>query len=605
MIPLNDRANVQTTGLTLQAYAAAKKLPVAFLHELGLRDQIRNGRPVVRIPYVDEDGQDVAVRYRQAMDGDTRFLWRTGDKPILYGLSGLTTARRRNLVTLVEGESDTHTLLLHGEPALGLPGAATWRDDWAQQLDGIEEVYVVIEPDRGGRTVLDKLAASPLRDRIKLIRLGDKKDVSGLYLSAPTDFDESWQRYKRAAQSLSAYLLEQEQRQAEADWQICAPLAQAPDILHLMEQAIAASGFVGEGRSIRLIYLAVTSRLLAKPVSIAVKGPSSAGKSALAARVLELFPPSAYHALSAMSEKALVYSEEPMSHRFLVIFEAAGLRSEFATYMVRSLLSEGCIRYETVEKTPQGMKPRLVVRDGPTGLLVTTTELSLHPENETRFFSVPATDTREQTAAVLDALAAQHAGEAPAPLDIEPWRALQRWLEQGRRDVLVPFAPALAKQVTPVAVRLRRDFGAVLNVVRAHALLHQVNRLRDDKGRIIATLQDYAAVYGLVHDLIAEGAGAAVSPCVRETVAAVESLLRTPQSTVTITEVAKLLELDTSSASRRVKAAIRAGFLENQELHPRRPAKLGLGEPVPDARGVLPEPGSLQVCTAAEGVAHE
>ena len=55
-----------------------------------------------------------------------------------------------------------------------------------------------------------------------------------------------------------------------------------------------------------------------------------------------------------MSERALAYGTEPLSHRFLVLFEAAGLESDFASYLVRSLLSEGCVRYETVEKDKGG-----------------------------------------------------------------------------------------------------------------------------------------------------------------------------------------------------------------------------------------------------------
>ena len=36
-------------------------------------------------------------------------------------------------------------------------------------------------------------------------------------------------------------------------------------------------------------------------------------------RVLEFFPEEAFHALSAMSERALVYSKIPLKHRMLVI----------------------------------------------------------------------------------------------------------------------------------------------------------------------------------------------------------------------------------------------------------------------------------------------
>ena len=49
--------------------------------------------------------------------------------------------------------------------------------------------------------------------------------------------------------------------------------------------------------------------------------------------------------------------------------------------------------------------PRLIEREGPTGLIVTTTSLRLHPENETRMLSLTITDTRDQTAAVFRALA--------------------------------------------------------------------------------------------------------------------------------------------------------------------------------------------------------
>src|SRR3954468_19839037 len=106
-----------------------------------------------------------------------------------------------------------------------------------------------------------------------------------------------------------------------------------------------------------------------------------------------------------MSDRALAYSDEPLKHRHLVIYEAAGMAGEFATYLIRSLLSEGRVRYETVEKTKDGLAPKVIERDGPTGLLVTTTALRLHPENETRMLSLTVTDTTEQTASILRALA--------------------------------------------------------------------------------------------------------------------------------------------------------------------------------------------------------
>src|SRR5438105_1676967 len=99
-----------------------------------------------------------------------------------------------------------------------------------------------------------------------------------------------------------------------------------------------------------------------RPVSVAVKGPSSGGKSFVVESTLKFFPSEAFYALTAMSDRALAYSSEPLKHRLLVIYEAAGMASDFATYLIRSLLSEGRLRYETVEKTKEGLVPRLIPR---------------------------------------------------------------------------------------------------------------------------------------------------------------------------------------------------------------------------------------------------
>jgi hypothetical protein len=125
----------------------------------------------------------------------------------------------------------------------------------------------------------------------------------------------------------------------------------------------------------------------------------------------------------------------------------------------------------------------------------------MHPENETRLLSL--TDTREQTRDILASLAK---GEA-ATTDLTPWQALQEWLASpaAERKVAIPYAPALAERVPPIAVRLRRDFGAVLNLIRTHAILHQASRERNEEDHIVATLEDYARVRDLVDDLISEG----------------------------------------------------------------------------------------------------
>ena len=75
-----------------------------------------------------------------------------GDKALLYGLDRITAAREAGAITICEGESDCHTLWQGGFPAIGLPGAGNWNEERdAKHFDGFKTIFVVIEPDRGGR----------------------------------------------------------------------------------------------------------------------------------------------------------------------------------------------------------------------------------------------------------------------------------------------------------------------------------------------------------------------------------------------------------------------------------------------------------------------
>jgi biotin operon repressor len=563
------------------------------LRGVGLRDVTYLEKPAVRIPYPDEEGQEAAVRFRVSLDGAEKFRWRSGDKPLPYGLRLLGEARAAGFVVLVEGESDCHTLWFYEIPALGIPGASNWKVEWASYLDGIEKIYAVIEPDQGGATLREKLTdCEAIRERVHLLEPGEHKDPSALHLADPEGFKE---RFQAALENAEPWI-EIERAAAEAAScearEACRELAEEPDILERFATVLASSGVAGEKKIAKLLYLAVTSRLLERPVSIALKGPSSGGKSYLVERVLSFFPQSAYYALTAMSERTLAYSEEPIKHRFLVIYEAAGMSGEFATYLMRSLLSEGRVRYETVERTSEGMKPRLIEREGPTGLIVTTTAVKLHPENETRLLSLTVTDTQDQTRAVMAALA-QEAGEAGP--NFEPWHALQVCLESAEHRVWIPYAKKLAELIPPVAVRLRRDFGALLNLIRAHALLHQASRERDAEGRIVATIEDYARVRELVADLVSEGIEATVPETVRETIEAVRGLREeSDDEPVSVAELARELKLDRSAVSRRARNAKDRGYLRDLEDNPRKPSRLIPGDDLPDDVQILPKPEDVR-----------
>ena len=136
---------------------------------------------------------------------------------------------------------------------------------------------------------------------------------------------------------------------------------------------------------------------------------------------------------------------------------------------------------------------------------------------------------------------------------------------------------------------MRRDFGVLLSMIEAHAVLHQVSRKRDPHGRIIATAADYDAARDILSDAFAITSGRKVKPGVRNAVAAVDAL-GGALADVTVAQVAKHLKRERSRASRGLKEAADLGYLANQETRDGRAARYRLGtEPLPEDAPALPE----------------
>jgi hypothetical protein len=516
---------------------------------------------------------------------------------------------------ITEGVKKADCGALHGLCIVAIPGVWSWRgrnttggktavpDFHDIALNG-RRVVLAFDGDvtrkRGVHDALEQLAdylASKCA-RVEYLHLPDTEDKTGLddYLAEHT-VEDLWRLVKPVQPAVrkqaACNTSPNHSATAQPGTSRAVPaFARLPRILDAVADEVQHRGLVGEEQLARTLYLVLTSRLLDKQVSAGVKGHSASGKSYTVETVARFFPPEAYLEFTAMSERALVYSAEEYAHRTLIVYEVTALREgvedDMTSYFVRSLLSEGRIDYEvTVRDKEGGFTTKKIVKEGPTNLIFTTTKTRVHAENETRILSLATDDSREQTARVLLELAAESGGDR----DLESWHELQRWLSGAEHRVTIPYARQLAQQVAPVAVRLRRDFGSLLALIRAHAVLHQASRARDSTGRIIATVDDYAAVRDLVADTIAEGVGTTVSATVRETVETVAAVASTVG--VMARDIAEKLHLDKSNVSRRLRMAAEDGYLRNLEDKPGKPGRWVIGDPLPESVELLPDPTQL------------
>jgi hypothetical protein len=200
-------------GLTVEAYAAAKKLNPAWLRSIWRVTQTRyRDVPAIEFPYtwIGVEGDTVnafksSARYRWSME--SKPVSKSGSNADLYGQEQLHLYQAEQdeptkYCFLVEGESDTQTLMWLGFPALGVPGIPQWQPAWAHNpfLEG-RQILVMQEPDKDSNPPTYKLADSWTQKiaktfppgTVRAVRLPHEKDVSLLWtnISVAHEFDEN------------------------------------------------------------------------------------------------------------------------------------------------------------------------------------------------------------------------------------------------------------------------------------------------------------------------------------------------------------------------------------------------------------------------------
>ena len=170
---------------------------------------------------------------------------------------------------LVEGESDAQTLWYYGIDALGIPGATNWKKDFVQHLAGYQ-VYVWQEPDEGGKIFIESVGKD-LPDIFVIRPPAGRKDISECHLWG-NDINQLIKDLVQNAIPYSVIQIERQKKDAITAAGIAGDLLRCHDILAEFSTACTALGLVGEERNAKLLYLALTSRILDRPVSIVLKG---------------------------------------------------------------------------------------------------------------------------------------------------------------------------------------------------------------------------------------------------------------------------------------------------------------------------------------------
>jgi hypothetical protein len=257
---------------------------------------------------------------------------------------------------------------------------------------------------------------------------------------------------------------------------------------------------VGEADNALLVYAAFTSRIQDDPLAVITRGRTASGKSTLLTRVGQMFPGECKIDVMRFTDASLFNApEDYLTHKILITGERKHSTDDAtrdANAMIRQLLSEKRItRSVSVAGEPGSGRWAAEVqeRKGPVAYAESTTAGSIFEEDLNRMLQLYMDESREQTAGVVAALAARYDPDYVPPDPAAVFRrhhAFQRSLKPCR--VVVSYGKALAGRLPMKKLEVRRAAQQVFSVIEAIALLHQHRRGRDDKGRLVATLDDYA-----------------------------------------------------------------------------------------------------------------
>ena len=251
-----------------------------------------------------------------------------------------------------------------------------------------------------------------------------------------------------------------------------------PDLVEAILADMETCGLVGEAANKLLCYLAVTSRKMDEPLSVLVLSSSGAGKTALQDAACAFCPAEDMLKLTSLSGKALFYKDAlSLKHKVLALEEGAG--AEEASYAIRNLISSGVLVVEAAIKDPATGKITTMTNkvEGPTSVLLTTTNPNTDPETKSRFFVTSIDESREQTRAImvfqrqretLDGLAGRQRLDAVAKRQHNFQRLLKPVC------VINPLGDRLA--YGDDRLQGRRDQPKYLRLIRAVAFLRQMQK---------------------------------------------------------------------------------------------------------------------------------
>lgn len=274
------------------------------------------------------------------------------------------------------------------------------------------------------------------------------------------------------------------------------------NLMQRIDKLIEQAGVVGEENTRRLLFVVASTYKMNTPLHGLVQGSSGAGKSHLINIIGGCFPPEDVIKMTRVTSKSFYhYSKDELVDKLILIQDYDGLDEE-AQYAFRELQTNGSVSSSTTYKDRYGnlMSAVKTVRSHFASLLATT-KAEIYYDNMSRSMVIGVDESDEQTKRIIIHQNQRLAGHIDSNDEKKAREFLQNCIRLIKpMEVVNPYADKVSLPFE--AKMLRRLNSHYQAFVKQITILHQYQRKKDERGRLIAEPQDLQIACDILFDAI-------------------------------------------------------------------------------------------------------
>lgn len=281
----------------------------------------------------------------------------------------------------------------------------------------------------------------------------------------------------RAAKAAQVHILTPDQKKKYLDM-VC-----GDDLLreHLLKD-MEVLGVVGEETNLKVCYLGIISRHIARPLCILLLARSGTGKSYVQDRMMDLVPEESLRRYSRITPNVLFYDSRGFCGKVLSIDELVGMNESL--YAIRSLISQGylALHYTQIDPSTGDHEAKEKRTEGSPAVFCTgTSDEWLDWETKSRFLILSTDESASQDVRIMKrqryelTLESKIAGRERGHI-LKKHRNILRLIEPV--EVVMPRGWAEKLHYRGGSIMVRRENRSYLSLIESVAVMNQHKRKR-------------------------------------------------------------------------------------------------------------------------------